>query len=194
MARISSHSAEQIQAAVKEIREQTDRGTVIVGAAMIDEMLAVVLQSRMTAMNRAHYDAVFGLNGPAGSFSNKIELLYGLGLCNEAFYALLHNIRGIRNKFAHRIEPLTFDNPLIAPLVDTLGPNYVSFQSRRETFLGLMTMALLLIHTTGIENIRITHIEHSHPHVYVEMMKQLYPDMSETIDKAWANYESKSSG
>jgi hypothetical protein len=193
MARISPHTAEQIQAAVREIREQTDRGSVIVGAAMIEEMLAVVLQSRMTEMNRTHYDAFFGLTGPGGSLSNKIELLYGLGLCNESFYGLLHNIRSIRNKFAHRIEPLTFDDPLIAPLVDKLGPNYIDFQSRREAFLGLMTLALMLIHTTGIEDIRIKHIEHTHPHVYIEMLKRLYPEMSATVDQAWKDYESNSS-
>lgn len=193
MARIQRHTAEQIQSAVEEIREQTDRGSVIVGAAMIDEMLAVVLQNRLTEMNRTHYDAFFGSNGPAGTFSNRIELLFGLGLCNESFYGLLHKIRGIRNKFAHRIEPLTFDDSLIAPLVDNLGPSYVSFPSRRETFLGLITMALLLIHTTGIEDMRIKHIEQTHPHVYVEMMKRVYPDMASTIDKAWADYEPKAS-
>lgn len=192
MARISPHTAEEIQAAVKEIREQTDRGSVIVGAAMVEEMLAVVLQSRMTEMNRTHYDAFFGFNGPGGSLSNKIELLYGLGLCNESFYGLLHKIRSIRNQFAHRIEPLTFDDPIIAPLVDNLGPGYIEFKSRREAFHGLMTLALMLIHTTGIEDIRIKHIEQTHPHVYIEMLKRLYPEMSAIVDKAWSDYESKS--
>src|SRR5665213_514894 len=146
MSRRTEHTSVQITAAIKEIQEQTDRGSAIVGAAMMEEMLSVVLQKRMSEMNRAHYDAFFGLNGPGGSLSNKIELFYAFGLCNDILYKAMHDIRSIRNRFAHRIEPLTFADPPIAELVDGLSPAEFDLPDRRQKFIGLLSLILSLIY------------------------------------------------
>jgi DNA-binding MltR family transcriptional regulator len=188
MSRRTQHTSAQITAAVKEIQEQTDRGSAVVGAAMMEEMISVVLQKRMSEMNRAHYDAFFGLNGPGGSLSNKIELFYAFGLCNDTLYKSMHDIRSIRNKFAHRIEPLSFDDPSIADLVDGLSPVGFDLPERRQKFIGLLSMILSLIYATGIEDIRVKFIGETHSEIYIELLKRFYPEHANIFDQVWKDY------
>jgi hypothetical protein len=188
MSRRTQHSSAQITAAVKEIQEQTDRGSAIVGAAMMEEMLSVVLQKRMSEMNRPHYDTFFGLNGPGGSLSNKIELFYAFGLCNDLLYKAMHDIRSIRNKFAHRIESLTFDDPSVAELVDRLSPTEFELPNRRQKFIGLLSMILSLIYATGTEDIRVKFIGETHSEIYIELLKRFFPEHADIFDQVWKNY------
>jgi DNA-binding MltR family transcriptional regulator len=186
--RRTSHTAEQITAAVKEIQEQTDRGSAIVGAAMMEEMMAVVLQKRMSDMNRTHYDAFFGQNGPGGTLSNKIELFYAFGLCNESLYKAMHGIRSIRNKFAHRIEPLSFDDPSIAELVDGLSAFGFDVPNRRQKFIGILTIILSLVFATGVDDIRVIFIGETHSEIYIGLLKRLFPEYASIMDKVWKDY------
>ncbi|MDI4231684.1 hypothetical protein OZ411_02515 [Bradyrhizobium sp. Arg237L] len=188
MPRRTSHTAEQITAAVKEIQEQTDRGSAIVGAAMMDEMMAVVLQKRMSDMNRTHYDAFFGQNGPGGTFSNKIELFYAFGLCNETLYKAMHGIRAIRNKFAHRIEQLSFDDPSIAELVDGLSAYGFDVPNRRQKFIGILTIILSLVFATGVDDIRVKSIAETHSEIYIGLLKRFFPEYASIMDKVWKDY------
>jgi hypothetical protein len=189
MSRRTQHTSAQITTAVKEIQEQTDRGSAIVGAAMLEEMLAVVLQKRMVGMNRDHYDSFFGLTGPGGGLSSKIELFYAFGLCNDSLYKAMHDIRGIRNKFAHRIEPLTFDDPAIAVLVDRLAPTPFDLPTRRQKFIGLLTLVLSLVYATGADDIRVKFIGETHSELYIELLKRMFPENANAFDRIWEDFK-----
>jgi hypothetical protein len=189
MSRRTQHTSAQITAAVKEIQEQTDRGSAIVGAAMLEEMLAVVLQERMVGMNRDHYDSFFGLTGPGGGLSSKIELFYAFGLCNDSLYKAMHDIRGIRNKFAHRIEPLTFDDPAIAVLVDRLAPTPFDLPTRRQKFIGLLSLVLSLVYATGADDIRVKFIGETHSEIYIELLKRMFPENANAFDRIWEDFK-----
>jgi len=139
---------------------------------MLEEILAVVLQKRMVDMNRDHYDSFVGLTGPGGGLSSKIELFHAFGLCNDSLYKAMHDIRGIRNKFAHRIEPLTFDEPEIAALVDRLAPTHFDAPSRRQKFIGLLTLVLSLVYATGVDDIRVKFIGETHAALYIDLLKR----------------------
>jgi hypothetical protein len=193
MPRRTKHTSAQITAAVKEIQEQTDRGSAIVGAAMLEEILAVVLQKRMVDMNRDHYDSFFGLTGPGGGLSSKIELFHAFGLCNDSLYKAMHDIRGIRNKFAHRIEPLTFDEPEIAALVDRLAPTHFDAPSRRQKFIGLLTLVLSLVYATGVDDIRVKFIGETHAALYIDLLKRFFPENADDFDKIWEDFNKGSS-
>jgi len=190
MARTKSHTPEQVGAVVKELEEQTDRGCAIIGAALMDEAISVVLQNRMIELNREHYDAVFGLHGPAGSLSNKIELFYALGLCNERLYRAMHDVRAIRNKFAHRIEPLTFEDPDIAKMVDNITYFAEETTDRRTRFNGLLGIVIMFIIATGTpDDIRLKSMGETHSQIYLALLKMLFPNNAAEIEKTWQNYK-----
>ncbi|WP_051334816.1 MltR family transcriptional regulator [Bradyrhizobium sp. Ai1a-2] len=188
MARRTAHTSEQITSAVKEIQEQTDRGSAIVGAALMEEMLSVVLQKRMSEMNKKHYETFFGQNGPGSTLSNKIELFYALGLCNDSLYKAMHDIRAIRNKFAHRIEPLTFNDPSIADLVDQLSSAGFDLSNRRQKFIALISIILSLIYATGADDIRVKFIGETHSELYIDVLKRFFPEHASTFDQVWKHY------
>jgi hypothetical protein len=136
----------------------------------------------MIDLNRKHYDALFGFNGPAGNFSCKIELFCALGLCSEDHYVLLHQIRDIRNKFAHRIEALDFDNELIAPLIDGLCPKTLETESRRKGFSNMVGVLMLLMYALSTTDIRIKNVGGAHPRIYLELLKQMLPDLADDFE------------
>jgi len=92
---------------IKELENQTDRGAAIIGAALVEERLTEAIESRLLP-NTIKKDKLLNETGPLGTFSAKIDMAYGLGFFGENSHKDLHIIRKIRNKFAHRIEPLTF--------------------------------------------------------------------------------------
>jgi DNA-binding MltR family transcriptional regulator len=111
MAKSKPPTAEQIQAAFRELQGQTDRGAAVIAGSMLEEMLRILLVQRMTPLSNRRHDAIFGKMAPLSSFSAKIEMALALGVITENFYYQLHAIREVRNRFAHQIEGLTFDHP-----------------------------------------------------------------------------------
>ncbi|WP_410176763.1 DUF4145 domain-containing protein [Sinorhizobium medicae] len=45
---------------------------------------------------------LFGRNGALSTFEGRIDICYTLGLIDERQAKLLHKVRDIRNKFAHK--------------------------------------------------------------------------------------------
>jgi hypothetical protein len=93
-----------------DAKKQPDRYLAIVMAAVIDEQLNDLLQSRLAA-HRKVAKKLFGGVGPLATFSARIDLGLLLGLYDEGFAKMLHSIRDIRNTFAHNTYPLSLASP-----------------------------------------------------------------------------------
>jgi hypothetical protein len=94
-----------------ELQAQTDRGAAIIGAAIVDDFLTDALKNRLiltaeVAGRLFSYEA----NGPLAAFSAKINIAFAVGLIEGKQRADLHDIRRIRNRFAHIPEPLGFSD------------------------------------------------------------------------------------
>ena len=92
---------------------ETDRGCALMAAAYLDDQLEALLRRVLLVDTKALDELLSGL-GPLATFSSRIELCYLLGLIPAQCRRDLHEIRRIRNRFAHETEPLTFDQPPIA--------------------------------------------------------------------------------
>lgn len=97
---------------VNELRKESDRGSVIVAIAWLEEDLTGLLCNFVLPTLRSHQnnDELFGMNGCVASFSAKIDIAYRLGLVRESVARSLHLCRRIRNDFAHQSEFLDFSN------------------------------------------------------------------------------------
>ncbi len=90
----------------------SDRACVIVGAALLEDVLRALLAEYFT--HKADSNKLFDHSGALGTFSAKIELSFHLGLISDYEYKLLNKIRDIRNRFAHRTCISSFqDDPSI---------------------------------------------------------------------------------
>ena len=89
-----------------EMNSQSDRGVAIVGAAWVENALMTTIKSFLRSESKAWVDFTEG-NGPLSSFSAKIDLARLLGIITETIRLDLHNIRRVRNDFAHQIAHKT---------------------------------------------------------------------------------------
>jgi hypothetical protein len=123
---MTSYTLEQIQAVTDEIEKQTDRGAAIVAATVIDNVLETLITSRLIELSSRRREALFDqINAPLRSLSSKIELAFALGLFSAERRESLHLIRDVRNKFAHRIDSVSFDHPEISAIIEARVPPLV---------------------------------------------------------------------
>jgi DNA-binding MltR family transcriptional regulator len=91
--------------------KESDRGLVVGCAALLDDILNTVIMSYLVD-NASSQALLEGGNAPLGSFSAKIDMAHALGLISDDSHAEAHNIRKIRNHFAHKYAvSLSDDSP-----------------------------------------------------------------------------------
>jgi mannitol operon repressor len=97
---------------LKVSNSESDRGAVLVYAAMMDDLLRRSIEARLID----HKDVkrlTDGFNAPVGTFASRNLLALGLGVVSEREYQEVELIRKIRNAFAHSID-MSFDAQAIA--------------------------------------------------------------------------------
>ena len=99
---------------LKELAVQSDRHVAIIGAALVEDQLAEAIKGRLVQGNIQ--DKLGGqtveqrlLRGPLSNFSAKIDFAYALGIISRDFFGDLHQIRNIRNEFAHFAKSIGFE-------------------------------------------------------------------------------------
>lgn len=103
-----------------EFGKETDRASVILAAAMLDDLLCEILKIRLIPCANSA-DALFdNANAPLANFSSRIEMVYRLGLITHRFARDLHLVRKIRNSFAHDVSGCHFSDMLVRNRVAAL--------------------------------------------------------------------------
>ena len=98
----------------KSLNSESDRGCVLVAAALIDESLETLLRSKFIQDGRAVKLCVkpmFENMGPLSSYWAKTQLLRALEMLEDWEYADLNRIRELRNHFAHTYDEASFGDP-----------------------------------------------------------------------------------
>lgn len=110
--RINKH-AETFRKFIKLLQEESDRGCVIVSAAMLDDILSQLLKRRLTPSLEKKDELLEDGAAAFSTFSARINLAYRVGLLRSNTRATFHLLRKIRNDFAHISDPKTFDSSSI---------------------------------------------------------------------------------
>jgi hypothetical protein len=113
------HSEEMISGVIDELEKQSDRGAGIIAAAFIEEILELVILNRLRPLSSDKHRNLFKGNSPLSTFAAKIDIAYAIGIINDLGHIQLHLIREVRNRFAHRIQPLDFQHPEIKQLISS---------------------------------------------------------------------------
>jgi len=106
-----------------ELIDESDRGSVIVAAALLEDDIGELLQKVIKSHNIStkHIKDMFGLSGPLSSFSSKILICFGFGFISKEIFDDLTKIRKLRNKFAHSSEKVDFLSADIEDHVATIN-------------------------------------------------------------------------
>lgn len=95
------------------LRKESERGSAIVCAALLDESLQEILKANLVALSKKK-DELFDVGAaPFESFAAKIDVAYRIGLISRDEKLSFHLIRKIRNDFAHTSEDINFESIVV---------------------------------------------------------------------------------
>ena len=100
---------------IDEIQGQSDRGAAIIAAAYLEDRLESVILGKLSATGlilayhqQSVRDRLLSGTGPLQTFSAKIDFAAAVGFLGPHAYRDAHQIRKIRNDFAHTSAPASF--------------------------------------------------------------------------------------
>jgi hypothetical protein len=98
------------------VRGETDRAMIVIWASVLEDAIDQRLRTKVkpwgdSPPDEQSFARLFGVGGPLGSFSSKIDMSCALGLIDQATREMLHLIREMRNACAHSQRPISLQTP-----------------------------------------------------------------------------------
>jgi hypothetical protein len=111
---LDSNAKQQISELLPVLLEafklESDRGVVLVVAAMVEHELEKQIELRLLPKIEATDELMSqSVMSPIGSFSAKINIAYRIGIITAPERKIFHQLRAIRNCCAHEIDSQTFE-------------------------------------------------------------------------------------
>jgi DNA-binding MltR family transcriptional regulator len=131
---------------------ESDRGCVLLGAALLDEALEETLRAafRNDAAARRDVQSLFkAAYAPLRSFAVKAQLAFALGLISRRVFDRITIIRQLRNAFAHSHGHLDFQSPSIKDQLDVMIGAAGAPREEDEQFIELPKMKVRRGHLTA---------------------------------------------
>ncbi len=95
---------------LEDLKAESDRGVVLVLAAMVENELNEHLKLRLRSKAENNDELLQNsASNPISTFSAKINLAYRIGLITMPERTIYHHLRKIRNRCAHDVESQDFD-------------------------------------------------------------------------------------
>ena len=98
---------------VKEIwallKNESIRGSVIIAAAVHDDILKQLLSNRFISCNNKSDYLFDGAHAPINNMAARVDIAYRTACISKKMQESLHIIRKLRNDFAHLSEPIDFE-------------------------------------------------------------------------------------
>lgn len=116
--------------------KETDRGSALVAASYLDEALKKIVEAFLIE-SKVSDEMTKGFNAPIGTFSNRINMSFALGLISEEELNILNTVRKIRNDFGHKWKDLDFNTQPISDRVKSLnwyGPEDITKRVNKSRF------------------------------------------------------------
>ncbi|GAB58568.1 hypothetical protein [Rheinheimera nanhaiensis] len=131
----------------RENASGTERGLVLVWAAMLDEMLCRLLERFLVQDAVTEKVLRGGSSGPLTSFSSRTKVAFSLGLIAKDEMQAIDKVRAIRNDFAHKVgvslEEQSFRSKCEDIYSKTVGDSYI-FEARHFYSAGCARLLIVL--------------------------------------------------
>ncbi len=140
----------------RENASGTERGLVLVWAAMLDEMLCRLLERFLVQDKVTRGILRGGPSDPLTSFSSRTKMAFSLGLVAKDEMQVIDKIRSIRNDFAHKVgvslEDQSFRSKCEDIYIRTVG-DAATFEARH--FYAAACARLLMVLSNRIAEIEL---------------------------------------
>ncbi len=188
------HEIDAFKAFFVEFSKESERAMVVLTASRIENLLQQIL-GKFLIPNTSRTDDFFENQGPGSTFSNRISILYRVGVLDAEFTNTLHRIRRIRNSFAHEHTSCTLESGSHSDQVKSLCAHVRkchSFEEFGDLFFGNIKgnkrdyMTMMAIITIRLEAI-FQHLEPANAEkaatIMTEAMKEPKVTAAEEKDK-----------
>ena len=148
---LSGLSFDEFVDVLDELENDGPRGAVLLGSALLDDILKRLLLSRMIALTKDEDERLFGGMGPLATMSARVAVIYAFGLITKQTKGDLDRIRKIRNCFGHTGKKIDFDDPEIIPHCKALAlsdEDPKTADERRKVYIRVIKA--LVVHLTGV--------------------------------------------
>jgi DNA-binding MltR family transcriptional regulator len=116
---------------LEHIKEETDRATVVILSAHLEDKLEAALRKRINpAKSKDSTNRLFEYNGPLGTFSARIEIAHAFAVIEKATCAQLHTFRELRNACAHSRRPISLQVAELKTAVEAFNTAPNSFHEQ----------------------------------------------------------------
>jgi DNA-binding MltR family transcriptional regulator len=165
------------------ILAESQRGSALVAAAFLDELLLELVQAHMIERAKSNKFAFFFEGfGPLASFAARTHTAYLLGFIDKSLHSDLCLVRDIRNKFAHQSLHLDFRDAEISAWCSQL--HYYVFARYDEhpqtQFLVSVIALVMMIDTLILEGPRLAAVSDWPADVAPELERRAQPPNSTT--------------
>jgi DNA-binding MltR family transcriptional regulator len=113
----------------------TDSHHAIIWASILDNALELAILTKMHHLSRDIKDRIFDGYGPLSNFAAKIAIAYALEIIPRELYDSLRIINKVRVRFAHSKHFLSFQDPEISAIIDSLPSLDLAIADRKERYL-----------------------------------------------------------
>ena len=107
------------QSMVESFQNESDRGAAVLAGSYVENHLGLYLRSKMIDPSVA--DQIFSPDGPLSTFSQRIYFAQAFGFLSKGQCADLHQIKKIRNYFAHHPKQASFNDAPVSDWVESLA-------------------------------------------------------------------------
>lgn len=107
------YPSREIDDAQFDLVDESDRGAVIVGAALLEDSLTDLIKSNINIDNlsKKNIKDLFDLSGPISNFSSKSLIALSFGIIEKDVFHDLQIIRSLRNSLAHSHDKADLNAP-----------------------------------------------------------------------------------
>jgi DNA-binding MltR family transcriptional regulator len=105
---------------IRQMRAESDRGAVLIGAAYIDSALEELLRAYFVD-SKAEVARLLTYPGPCSTLSARCDLAYCSGIFGKDMHADIRTVTKIRNRFAHSKHRATFGDKDVSQLCMNLN-------------------------------------------------------------------------
>ncbi len=129
----------EFTAFLKELNKESERGAVLISAAMIDDLL----ERTILAFLMDHAEAkklLDGFNAPLGTLAARALAAFSLVLLSETEYRDCERLRKVRNAFAHNVH-MSFEDQSVKDICKNLELSAKDYGEVRVDARGQYTSA-----------------------------------------------------
>jgi len=114
-ARSRPEGDDDVDKAVQDYSDESDRGAIILAATYVEDMLELKIMLYMPGLHNDEPTRrrMFEGDGQIATFSRKTELAYALGIIDDDYRKKIDLIREIRNACAHSRKPLSMKTEVL---------------------------------------------------------------------------------